>query len=83
MTKDEKRQLDAASQALHTELVKVLGPKLPGVTGYGPALDGSSQDMALRVLVNTRAERKLQRVLPRAIGGLPVRLAVAGIGRLD
>jgi hypothetical protein len=83
MTQEDKRQLDAASEVLGKTLVKVLGPKLPGVTGYGPALDSSSKDMTLRVLVTDRAERKLQRLLPHDIGGVPVRLAVAGVGRLD
>lgn len=83
MTKVEKQKLDAAAQVLRSELVKVLGPKLPGVTGFGPALDIGSDNLALRVLVNPRAERKLQRTLPNAIAGLPVRLALAGVGRLD
>jgi hypothetical protein len=83
MMKIDKRQLDNANVALKAELVKVLGPSLPGVAGYGPGLDARSREIGLNVMVNMHAEKRLQRRLPRSIRGVPVRLAVAGIGRLD
>lgn len=83
MTKMDKRRLDDASSALRHELIKVLGPSLPGVAGFGPGLDARSREIGLNVLVNLHAERRLSSKLPRSISGLPVRLAVAGAGRLD
>jgi hypothetical protein len=79
----DKRTLDKASSALKVELEKVLGPKLPGVAGYGPRLEGASHELGLTVLVDARRRKTLGASLPNSIEGLPVRVALAGSGRLD
>jgi hypothetical protein len=79
----DKQALDKANGELKQELEKVLGPKMPGVAGFGPRLDTISREVGLTVLVKGALKQRLNDALPSSIDGLPVRIAVAGTGRLE
>ena len=75
---------ERAKAMLRSALESALGPKLPGVAGYGVGLDHRTHELGLNVRVNQpRAASRLKRTLPTEICDLPVRVSVIGAGRLD
>jgi hypothetical protein len=83
MTMDAQGQ-ERAKTMLRSVLERVLGPKLPGIAGYGVGVDYKTRELGLNVKVSVpKAATRIGRELPSEIGGLPVRISVAGPARLD
>jgi hypothetical protein len=75
---------ERAKTLLRSALENLLGPKLPGISGYGVALDRRTRELGLDVHVaKPRAADRLAHDLPPRIGGLPVRVSVAGPALMD
>jgi hypothetical protein len=73
--KIEKRRIEEAQATLRSLLEKLLGPDLPGVSGFGARLDRATRMMALDVMVEDRgAADRAAASLPSAIDGLPVKI---------
>jgi hypothetical protein len=71
-----KQQAASAQAALRSKLEAVLGPDLPGITGFGAGLDYDTRQRALNVLVDSEATAKhVRSKLPEQIRGLPVRIS--------
>ncbi len=82
MTRDHVRKAQAE---LRGHLVRLFGPNLDGVSGFGAELDRETRQLALSVQVDGSAwaARATQEQLPPDIGGLRVKVGQGGVAIAD
>jgi hypothetical protein len=75
--------LNRAQSLLREALVRLFGPRLSGVHGFGAGLDHKTHELALRVTVDSPSSARRAEALPKTIEGLPVKVTQGRPARAD